>query len=49
MKLLESLSVPKNTGRAVSLRKGQHSRIIAESIVDFIAYNLDNLKERFEQ
>lgn len=49
MRLVESIIVPKNTGKAFPLRKGQHIRLIAESIVDFVAFNLDNLKERFEQ
>jgi uncharacterized protein YcgI (DUF1989 family) len=49
MKLLEDVVISRNTGRAFTLRKGQSIRIIGESIVDFVAFNLDNLKERFDQ
>lgn len=50
-KLVEDTVVPKNTGKAFTLRKGQRIRIIGEpgSIVDFVVFNLDNLKERFDQ
>lgn len=41
--------IPKNTAKAFTLMRGQRIRIIAQSIVDFVAYNLDNLKERFDQ
>jgi hypothetical protein len=49
MKLVEDQIVPKNTGRSVVVKKGQHLRISAESIVDFVVFNLDNLRERFDQ
>ncbi len=49
MTLVEDVVVPKNSGRAFTLKKGQHIRIIGESTVDFVAFNMDNLKERFDQ
>ena len=41
--------IPYNTGRAYTLKKGQYIRIIGRSTVDFVAFNLDNLSERFDQ
>lgn len=41
--------IPKNSGKAFVLKKGQRIRISGRSIVDFVAFNLDNLKERFDQ
>ena len=49
MKTIENRIVPKNTGKSFIVRKGQKIRVSAESIVDFVAFNLDNLKERFDQ
>lgn len=49
MRLIEDIVVPNNTGRAFTLSKGQHIRIIGQSTVDFVAFNLDNLRERFDQ
>lgn len=49
MKVIENRIVPSNTGRAFVVIKGQHLRISAESIVDFVVFNLDNLRERFDQ
>ena len=41
--------IPKNSGKAFVLKKGQRIHIEGRSIVDFVAFNLDNLKERFDQ
>lgn len=49
MNLIEDVLIPKNTGGAFTLRKGQRIRIIGQSVVDFVAFNLDNLRERFSQ
>ncbi|MBI4321556.1 MAG: urea carboxylase-associated family protein [Chloroflexi bacterium] len=49
MKLLEDAIVRRNTGAAFTLREGQHIRVIGESIVDFVAFNLADLRERFDQ
>ena len=49
MRLIEDIVVPNNTGRAFTLSKGQHIRVIGQSTVDFVAFNLDNLRERFDQ
>ena len=49
MKLLEEAVIPYNTGRAFIVKKRQCIRISAETVVDFVTFNLDNLKERFDQ
>jgi uncharacterized protein YcgI (DUF1989 family) len=47
--VLQSEVVPKNSGRAFIVKKGQRLRIAGKSIVDFVAFNLDDLTERFDQ
>src|SRR5687768_10074057 len=49
MELVQSQVVPKNSGAAFALKKGQRLRIAGKSIVDFVAFNLDDLTERFDQ
>ena len=49
MAILQSRVVPKNSGAAFELKKGQRLRIAGKSIVDFVAFNLDDLTERFDQ
>ncbi len=49
MAILESITVPKNSGRAFVVKKGQRIRIAGRSIVDFVAFNLHDLRERFDQ
>jgi uncharacterized protein YcgI (DUF1989 family) len=47
--VLQSEVIPKNSGRAYIVKKGQRLRIAGKSIVDFVAFNLDDLTERFDQ
>jgi uncharacterized protein YcgI (DUF1989 family) len=47
--ILKSQVVPKNSGAAFEIKKGQRLRIAARSIVDFVAFNLHDLTERFDQ
>src|SRR5215204_4081936 len=47
--MLKSDHIPKNSGRAYVVKKGQRLRIAGKSIVDFVAFNLDDLTERFDQ
>jgi uncharacterized protein YcgI (DUF1989 family) len=47
--VLESETVPKNSGRAYIVKKGQRLRIAGKSIIDFVAFNLHDLNERFDQ
>lgn len=49
MVLLQSKIVPKNSGAALELKKGQRLRVAGKSIVDFVAFNLADLSERFDQ
>jgi uncharacterized protein len=49
MAVVKSEVVPKNSGAAFEVRKGQRLRIAGKSIVDFVAFNLDDLSERFDQ
>jgi uncharacterized protein YcgI (DUF1989 family) len=49
MVLLKAQIVRKNSGAAFELRQGQRLRIASKSIVDFVAFNLADLTERFDQ
>lgn len=49
MAVLQSDIIPRNSGRAYVVKKGQRLRIAGKSIVDFVAFNLDDLTERFDQ
>jgi uncharacterized protein YcgI (DUF1989 family) len=49
MKKLREHTVPSNTGWAAELRKGQVIRISGTTTVDFVAFSLQNLRERFDQ
>jgi len=40
MAVLESVVVPKNSGRALVIKKGQRIRVAGRTIVDFVAFNL---------
>ena len=50
-KLSDQVIEPDKDGRglALELRKGQLIRIAGRQTVDFVAFNLDNLSERFDQ
>src|ERR1041384_6526541 len=49
MTILKSEIVPENSGAAIEVKKGQRLRIAGKSIVDFVAFNLHDLSERFDQ
>jgi hypothetical protein len=49
MATLESVVVPKNSGRSFVVKKGQTLRVAGRTVVDFVAFNLHNLRERFDQ
>ena len=38
-----------NTGMAFTLKKGQVIRVIGQSTADFVVFNLDDVRERFDQ
>src|SRR5689334_25222170 len=41
--------LPRNTGFAFDLKKGQCVRITSQTIIDFVCFNRANLRERFDQ
>jgi len=49
MKKLREETVPYNTGWAAELKQGQIIRIRGTTTVDFVAFRLQNLRERFDQ
>ena len=49
MEILTSAVVEKNSGKAFEVKKTQRLRIAGKSIVDFVAFNLHDLSERFDQ
>src|SRR5215471_21760722 len=49
MVVIKSEVVPKNSGAAFEVQKGERLRVAGRSIVDFVAFNLHDLNERFDQ
>ena len=49
MALVQREVVSKNSGKAFIVKKGQRLRIAGKSIVDFVVFNLKDLRERFDQ
>jgi uncharacterized protein len=49
MAMLKSQVVAKNSGAAFEVKRGQRLRVAGKSIVDFVAFNLRELTERFDQ
>jgi len=49
MRKLREEIVPANTGWVAEVRQGQVVRIAATTTVDFVAFDLHNLRERFDQ
>lgn len=49
MAMLKSQVVAKNSGAAFDVKQGQRLRVAGKSIVDFVAFNLHELTERFDQ
>ena len=49
MGTLLSVVVPQNSGQAFVVKKGQRIRVAGRSVVDFVAFNLNDLTERFDQ
>jgi uncharacterized protein len=49
MAVLESVVVSKNSGRAFIVKRGQRLRVAGRTVVDFVVFNLHDLRERFDQ
>ena len=47
--IMDEILVDQNTGYSCIVSAGNHVRIIAESTVDFVIFNAENLCERFDQ
>ncbi len=41
--------IPRNSGRSFEVRRGQRIRISGRTVLDFVAFNLHNTRERFDQ
>jgi hypothetical protein len=41
--------IPRNTGLGLEMEARQSVRIPAQTIIDFVCLNRDNLRERFDQ
>ena len=41
--------LPRNTGFTFDVKAGQSVRITSQTIIDFVCFNRDNLRERFDQ
>lgn len=48
-KIIQDEQIPRNTGRAFELKKGQVIRVIGTTIADFVAFNRHDLTDRFDQ
>jgi uncharacterized protein YcgI (DUF1989 family) len=48
-KVLWERQLARNTGCTFDLKKGQAVRITSQTIIDFVCFNRDNLRERFDQ
>jgi uncharacterized protein YcgI (DUF1989 family) len=47
--ILWERQLPRNTGFAFEMKHGQSVRITSQTIIDFVCFNGDNLRERFDQ
>jgi uncharacterized protein len=48
-KILWTQELPRNTGFAFELKTGQSARITSQTIIDFVCFSRENLRERFDQ
>lgn len=48
-KMLWERQLPRNTGFALDMTAGQSLRITSQTIIDFVCFNRENLRERFDQ
>src|SRR6478672_10855991 len=49
MSVIWEKELPRNIGFAFDLKKGQSVRITSQTIIDFVCFNRENLRERFDQ
>jgi uncharacterized protein YcgI (DUF1989 family) len=48
-KILWERQLPRNTGFAFDMKAGESMRITSQTIIDFVCFNRENLRERFDQ
>jgi len=48
-KTLWQRQLPRNTGFAFDVKAGQSVRVTSQTIIDFVCFNRENLRERFDQ
>src|SRR5271168_825238 len=48
-KMVRERQLPRNTGFAFDVNAGQSVRITSQTIIDFVSFNRENLRERFDQ
>ncbi len=48
MNIVKQETISVNTGWAHVVKKGQRIRVSGQTIVDFVAFNHENLRERFD-
>ena len=48
-KKLWERQLPRNTGYAFDMKAGQSVRVTSQTIIDFVCFNRENLRERFDQ
>src|ERR1700691_2118594 len=48
-KTLWERQLPRNTGFVFDMKAGKSLRVTSQSIIDFVCFRLDNLRERFDQ
>ena len=48
-KVLWERQLPRNTGFAFEMKRGQSVRVTSQTIIDFVCFNGENLRERFDQ
>jgi hypothetical protein len=48
-KVSQEITIPSNTGRAFVVGWGQRVRVYGTTIADFVAFDRDNVRERFDQ
>ena len=49
MRVIQETVIPSNTGKAFPIKKSQVMRITGQSTADFVVFNLNDVRERFDQ
>jgi uncharacterized protein len=49
MKTVEQITISPNTGQAFTVTRGRYLRVFGTTIADFVAFDRQNVRERFDQ